>query len=294
MQVVVSVWDALAIAAKTMTYAATLGAAGAVWFLRYCNARLSSAHRRRIRHIVLGLAALSVCGGAAQLLTSAGSMSGTAAGMLDESLLHLAWQAGAGRDNAIRAVGLLLAVVGALSDRPAWPALTGAALAATSFAWTGHARLLDAGVAPFLLGVHLLGAAFWLGALAPLLIVAGNGKGDVRRIAPVTARFGALALYVVALMTAAALYLLSMMLGGAAQLWSSGYGRIVMLKLGFVAVLLCLAAFNKLQLTPRLLAGDAAAVRRLRISLRLELTLGTLILGATAALTTIAAPPVLD
>lgn len=292
MQVVLSVWDALAIAAKTVTYAATLGAAGAVWFLRYCSARLSSAHRRRIRHIVLGLAALSLCGGAAQLLTSAGSMSGTAAGMLDKSLLHLAWQAGAGRDNAIRAVGLLMAVVGALSDRPAWPALLGAAIAATAFAWTGHARLLDAGVSPFLLGVHLLGAAFWLGALAPLLIVAGNG--DMRRIAPVTARFGALALYVVALMMAAALYLLSMMLGGATQLWSSGYGRIMMLKLGFVAVLLCLAAFNKLQLTPRLLAGDAAAVRSLLISLRLELTLGALILGATAALTTIASPPVLD
>ncbi len=287
-----SVWDTWAIAVKAITYAATLGAAGSVWFLRYCGALLASAPRLRIRHIVLSLSALSLCGGAAQLLISAGSMSGAAAGMLDGPLLHLAWQAGAGRDNSIRAIGLLLAAVGARSDRPPWPASLGAAMAATSFAWTGHVRLLGPDAAPLLLGVHLLGAAFWLGALICLLVVARGG--DMTRLANATARFGASAPYVVAVMLAAALGLLSMLLGGVAQLWSSGYGRIAMLKAGFVAVLLCLAAFNKLRLTPRLLAGDAGAASSLQVSVRLELMLGLLVLAATAALTTIAGPPALD
>lgn len=287
-----SVWDALAIGSKTVTYAATLNAAGAAWFLRYCHGLLVEAHRRRIRRIVFALAVLSLCGGAVQLLITAGSMRGAAAGMLDGSLLHLAWQAGAARDNAVRAAGLLLVAVGMLSQRPAWFAMLGAATAATSFAWTGHARLLEADISPFLLGVHLLGAAFWLGALAPLLIVSGHG--DISRIAAPTARFGAAAIYVVAGMMAAALWLLSMLLGGVAQLWSSDYGRIALCKLGFVAVLLCCAAFNKLRLTPRLLAGDAGAVSSLRTSLQLELMLGVLILAATAALTTIAGAPALD
>jgi copper resistance protein D len=290
--VLLSVWDASAIAAKTITYGTTLGAAGAVWFLRYCNTLLARAARLRIRHIVLGLSALSLCGGGAQLLISAGSLSGAASGMLDGPLLHMAWQAGAGRDNSIRAIGLLLAAAGAWSDRPAWPASFGAAMAATSFAWTGHARVLAPPVAPFILGVHLMGAAFWLGALVSLRIVARDG--DMPRLAHVAARFGALALYVVALMLAAALGLLSMMLGGVAQLWMSGYGRVAMLKVGLVAVLLCLAAFNKLRLTPQLLAGDAGAARRLNISVGAELLLGGLILAATAALTTIAGPPALD
>ncbi len=284
-------WDASAIAAKTITYAATLVAAGAVWFLRYCHTLLAPASRLRIGYIVLASSGLSLCGGGAQLLISAGSMSGAASGMLDGPLLHMAWQSGAGRDNSIRAIGLLLAAAGAWSQRPAWPASFGAAVAATSFAWTGHARLLAPAVAPFILGVHLMGAAFWLGALVCLRIVARDG--DLSRVAQVTARFGASALYVVALMIAAALCLLSMMLGGAAQLWSSDYGRIAMLKIALVAVLLCLAAFNKLRLTPRLLAGDAVAARKLNISVGAELLLGGLILAATAALTTIEGPPVI-
>lgn len=287
-----SVWDTSAIVAKAITYAATLGAAGSVWFLHYCNALPEGAPRLRIRRIVLSLSALSLCGGAAQLLISAGSMSGTAAGMLDGPLLHMAWQAGAGRDNSIRAIGLLVAAAGTRSGRHVWPASLGAAMAATSFAWTGHARLLTADAAPLLLGVHLLGAAFWLGALICLLVVARGG--DLTRLANATARFGAAAVYVVAVMMAAALCLLSMLLGGVAQLWSSGYGRIAMLKAGFVGVLLCFAAFNKLRLTPRLLAGDAAAASRLQVSVRMELMLVLLVLAATAALTTIAGPPALD
>ena len=287
-----SPWDALLIGSKTLTYAATLGAAGAAWFLRYCHMLVTDRQHRRVRHIVLELAGLSLCGGAAQLLISAGAMRGTAAGMLDGSLIRLAWEAGAGRDNAIRAGGLLLVAVGVLWRRPAWPALLGAAAAATSFAWTGHVRLLDSDISPLLLGVHLLGAAFWLGALAPLLIAAGSG--DIRRIAAPTARFGAAAVYVVAGMMAAGLWLLSMLLGGVAQLWSSDYGRIALSKLGLIAVLLCVAAFNKLRLTPRLLAGDASAVQSLRLSIKVEMMLGVLILAATAALTTIGGPPALD
>jgi putative copper resistance protein D len=290
--VLLSVWDASAIAAKTITYAATLGAAGAVWFLRYCDTLLARAPRLRIRRIVLGFSALSVAGGGLQLLISAGYMSGAASGMLDGSLLHMAWQAGAGRDNSIRAIGLLLAAVGAWSGRPAWPAWFGAAMAATSFAWTGHARLLAPAVAPLMLGVHLMGGAFWLGALVSLLCVARDC--DVPRLAHVTARFGILAPYVVGVMLAAALGLLWMMLGGVAPLWSSDYGRIAMLKAGLVAALLCLAAFNKLRLTPRLLAGDAAAAGSLDISVRVELLMGVLILAVTAALTTITGPPALD
>jgi Copper resistance protein D len=64
--------------------------------------------------------------------------------------------------------------------------------------------------------------------------------------------------------------------------------------LAFVAALLCLAAFNKLRLTPRLQAGDTRALQALRISIRLELLLGVVILLTTAALTTVTGPPALD
>jgi copper resistance protein D len=287
-----SVWDAASIAVKTMTYAATLGAAGAVFFLGVCGPLIAGADRPRIRSLVVGLAALSVFAGGAQILVSAGSMGDDAAGMWDGSLIHMVWQAGAGRANAIRAIGLLLAALGVLSDRPPWWALLGAAAAATSFAWTGHARALNPDVLPVLLvSAHLLGIAFWLGALAPLLIVSRNG--DVTIIAATSARFGSSAVFVVGGLMAAGVALLWMLLGDVTALWSSAYGRSVMLKLAFVGCLLCFAAFNKLRLTPRLLAGDPRALRSLRTSIRFEMMLGAVILAVTASFTTLIGPPAL-
>jgi copper resistance protein D len=287
------VWDAAVIAVKTLTYAATLGAAGAVFFLLYSGTLIASTDRLRIRRIVLGLSTLSVFAGAAQIMVSAGSMGGEAAGMLDGSLLHMVWQAGAGRASAIRAIGLLIAALLVLSDRPSWLAFFGAVVAATSFAWTGHARSLNPDALPILLlSVHLLGAAFWLGALAPLAIVARDG--DLSHIAATAARFGTVAVFVVGGLMAAGVTLLWMLLGDFTALWGSTYGRYVIYKLAIVACLLCVAAFNKLRLTPRLYAGDSRAVRSLRTSIRLELLLGVLILAVTATLTTVTGPPVLD
>lgn len=286
------VWDAAAIALKTLTYAATLGAAGAVFFLCY-NGTHIGAHRLSIRRTVLGLSLLAVLAGAAQIMVSAASMSGEATGMWDGSLLHMVWQAGADRVNTVRVAGLLLAAPIMWSDRAPWPALLGAAMAATSFAWTGHARALNPDLLPvLLLGVHLLGVAFWLGALWPLLMVARGA--DLAGIAAVAARFGAAAVFVVGGLVAAGATLLWMLLGSFAALWTSAYGRCVMFKLVLVACLLCLAAFNKLRLTPRLRAGDIRAARTLRISIRLELLLAIAILTVTAVFTTLTGPPALD
>jgi putative copper resistance protein D len=286
------VWDAAGIALKTLTYAATLGAAGTVFFLCYCGRFMARAESLRIRRMVPSLAVLSVLTGAAQIMVSAASMSGKAAGMWDGPLLGMVWQAGAGRANAVRAIGLLLAMPVVFLERR-WLAVPGAVLAATSFAWTGHARSLDPDVIPImLLCIHLLGIAFWLGALTPLLIIARDGESS--RIAGAAARFGATAVFVVGGLIAAGATLLWMLLGGVAALWGSAYGRFVLVKLILVACLLGLAAFNKLRLTPRLRSGDARAARSLRTSIRLELLLGISILAITATFTALMGPPALD
>jgi putative copper resistance protein D len=84
------------------------------------------------------------------------------------------------------------------------------------------------------------------------------------------------------------------LLGSASQLWTSGYGRYLIVKLAVVACLLGLAAFNKLRLTPRLAADELGALRSLRRSICAELALGLVILIITAALTTLTGPPALD
>jgi putative copper resistance protein D len=287
----IGAWDVSLIAAKTATYGATLGAAGACWSLLYLRSMLADQQRRKIGRLVTGLSVLALGAGALQILLSAASMGNDAAGAFDGSLLTLVWQAGAGRATLLRVIGLMLAAGFASSNRMAWLAVLGGALAVASFAWTGHARALGPGAAAMILhGVHLLAAAFWLGALAPLLIVAADGP----RLGRAAARFGRLALSMVGALLAAGLVLLGLLLGRLDALWSSDYGRLVIVKLALVAVLLGFAAFNKLRLTPRLAAGDVAAVGQMRRSIVAELILAGLILTVTAAFTTLTGPPALD
>jgi copper resistance protein D len=286
-------WAAALIGVKTLAYAGTLGAAGAVFFLGYAGTLIANSELLRIRRLVFACAALSVAAGAAHVAMTAGSMSGEAAGMWDGSLIRMVWQAGEGRALEIRTIGLSLASLAMLKDRPAAWGLLGAAMAATSFAWTGHAQSLSPRLLPvMLLCAHLLGVAFWLGALAPLGFVAR--AGNAARIAAAARRFSAVAVIVVAGLIVAAAPLLWLLLGGFAELWRSTYGRCIALKLVFVAGLLSLAAFNKLRLTPRVGAGDADAVRSLRTSIRLEMWLSAIVLAVTATLTTLAGPPALD
>jgi copper resistance protein D len=286
-------WAAAQIAAKTLGYVGTLGAAGAVFFLGYAAGHLANPELLKIRRLVLALAVLATAAAAVHVALTAGSMSGETAGMWDGSLVRMVWQAGEGRTLEIRVIGLALAAFTMRLHRPGGWGLLGAAMAATSFAWTGHAQALSPRALPvLLLGAHLLGVAFWLGALAPLDWVAR--QGDTPRIAAAAERFSAVAVFVVAGLMAAAVPLLCLLLGDFAGLWRSTYGRCIALKLAFVAGLLSLAAYNKLRLTPRLRAGDADAVRSLRTSIRLEMGLAVLVLAVTGTLTTVAGPPALD
>jgi putative copper resistance protein D len=121
-----------------------------------------------------------------------------------------------------------------------------------------------------------------------LIIAAGT---NLSQTVAAAARFGKMALRVVALLLAAGASLLLMLIGHAAQFWASDYGRMMAIKLLAVAALLGAAAWNKLHLTPRLLKGDARAGQMFRRSLLVEMSIGALILLTTAALTTLTGPP---
>jgi putative copper export protein len=287
----ISGWDVAAVFAKAVTYAATFGAAGAVFFSLYCGTLLREAQRGLIRRVIAVLVGAAAAAGVLRILLLAGSMSADAAGMFNTTFVGMILGAGEGRASGVRIVGLAL-ILFALSKNPVFrgPALVGAMAASTSFAWVGHIHGLVPNTAPsVLLCLHLLCAAFWLGALTPLLIISTDAHGA--QIAAAAARFGKLALRVVALLIAAGASLLFMLIGSAAQFWASDYGRMMAIKLLAVAALLSLAAWNKLALTPKLLQGDARAVVKFRRSLLAEMSVGALILLTTAAFTTLTGPP---
>jgi putative copper resistance protein D len=283
-------WDAAAVLVKTALYAATLGAAGGVFFLAYNRALLEPPDRRAIGRLVGIHVAAAIAASAARVLVTAASIASNAAGMLDARLLEMVWHSGEDRAAAMRAGGLLFTIPALARDgRGRWLALAGAAVAATSFAWVGHAHAAAQAAAPLLLGVHVLAVAFWVGALGPLAILAR--RRELRELGAVAERFGRIAVGVVAALLACGAAVLCILLGGVAELWSTGYGCLACVKIAFVACLLVCAAWNKLRLVPRIMAGDPLAVRSLRRSIRVEMLVAGLILLATAVLTTLAGPP---
>jgi copper resistance protein D len=287
----ISGWDVAAVFAKAVTYAATFGAAGAVFFALYCGTLLRDQQRGLIRRLIAIQVGVAATASVLRILLLAGSMSGEMAGMFDSAFASMILRAGEGRASGARLAGLAL-ILFALSKKPVFrgPAMAGAIVASTSFAWVGHVHGMASNTAPsLLLCLHLLCGAFWLGALAPLLIIATGANEP--QIAAAAARFGKLAVRVVALLVAAGASLLLMLIGSAAQFWSSAYGRMMAIKLLAVAALLGLAAWNKLALTPRLLQGDARAMVKFRRSLQTEMSVGALILLSTAAFTTVTGPP---
>jgi len=284
-------WDIAAALAKAVAYAATFGAAGAVFLLLYCRTLLRDQQRTRVRRLIGMLVGVAAAASIMRILLLAGSMSGEFAGMVDRTFTSMILGAGEGRATGLRMAGLALMLL-VFSSKPVLSrsAVLGAIAASTSFAWVGHIHgLVPNTAATLLMCLHLLCAAFWLGALPPLLIIAAGT--NVSQIAAAAARFGKLALRVVALLVAAGASLLLMLIGHAAQFWASDYGRMMAIKLLAVAALLGAAAWNKLHLTPRLLQGDARAAQMFRRSVLAEMGVGALILLTTAAFTTLTGPP---
>lgn len=283
-------WDLGAVAAKALVYAATLGACGGVFFLRYENGALSDSQRARIRGFIGAQLMISALFTLIRILLLTGSMSGSLAGMFDRDMARMILEAGEGTAGCLRLAGLALAAAALSGNRRLQvPALLGAGLAASSFAWVGHVHALQPVVpATLLSAVHLIGVAFWVGALLPLLWCT---RGEVRKVAAVAKRFGSAAVIVVSLLAMAGFGLLWMLSAGQAEFWSSVYGTMIAVKLLLVMLLLSAAALNKLSLTPKLASGDARAIVMLRRSIQLEIFVAALILLVTAAFTSLLGPP---
>lgn len=283
-------WDAATVSVSAITYASTLGAAGTAGFLIYSNELLRDIQRKHIRRLCVYFVGIAAAASIARIALLGGSMSGDFSGMFDGEFTGMILRSGEGDATGLRLGGLAIIALSLPHRRWQSAGGVGAVLAAISFAWIGHAHAMRPSTLPtLLLCLHLTCAAFWLGALPPMLMIAKDS--DTARIAAIAARFGKMAIAVVALLILAGVGLLWLIIGNAGEFWSSAYGRMMATKLSMVALILSLAAFNKLHLTARLSRGDAGATVLFRRSVKAEMALGGLILVVTAAFTTIVGPP---
>ncbi len=130
--------------------------------------------------------------------------------------------------------------------------------------------------------VHLLAAGLWLGGLPALLLVLRTASPAMAAAA--ARRFSRLGIACVAALLATATVQARLLVVNVPGLVGTAYGWMACLKIVLFAVLIALAARNRIGLTPRLGQG-AAAIGRLRAAIMLEVALGLAVLAAAAVLT---------
>jgi putative copper export protein len=120
---------------------------------------------------------------------------------------------------------------------------------------------------------------WWLGALFPLLALTYCAAPPTVVVTMET--FGRRAVWIVTLLVTAGALLALLLTGGVVRL-DSAYQQRLLIKLALVALLLTLAAINKLRLTPLLARDYALGAARLRMSIRIEIAVAGIILAASA------------
>ena len=280
------------IAVRAVFFAGLLIAAGGVLAL-WLIAEFASAAVRAIRP-VLACAAVGTLVVAPGLLGLIGCHLAGAplTGLSDAATWRVAFAAPAAQSLAVAAAGLILILValprlGHGANRVV--GIAGAAIALTSFAVTGHA----ATAAPqwlmrWVVPVHALCAAFWLGALP--LLVASLRAGPLERAHALAARFSNHAVVAVALILVLGIVIAVVQVEHLAMLWQTPYGVILDGKLAVVLLLLAVAAHNKWYALPRLAAGQVGAAVLFRRAIVAEYLLFAAILAFTAALSQIEPP----
>ena len=173
-------------------------------------------------------------------------------------------------------------------------------VAASTMAWMGHGASTEGAPGLLHLGsdiLHVLAAAVWIGALVMVLgLLRGAGREPASDAALHRALegFAGVGSALVAVLIATGLVNSWFLVGPnhLSGLWTTGYGRLLSLKLLLFAVMLGLAAANRFRHTPALgaalqsPAGTAAPLADLRRSVLIETVVGFAVLAVVAWLGT--------
>jgi copper transport protein len=126
--------------------------------------------------------------------------------------------------------------------------------------------------------LHGISAAYWVGALAPLAMMARRRSDHLPRVLQ---QFSAIAVPLVAVLVLGGLALAIIQLGSLRALIDTPYGILLSIKLALVVLLLGLAALNRVVLTPAVVA-DHENTRPLWRSILIECALVVCILAVVA------------
>jgi copper transport protein len=192
--------------------------------------------------------------------------------------------------SAFVAMTLGFAVVAALvflawlTDRDVflWPAFVVSLVFVSGLSLSGHSAA-DVGSSwksELADWAHLSAACLWIGGLVQLTAVVWPLLPELRR--PALLAFSRLATVCVGVLLLAGIYLAILRLPQLSDLWTTGYGQILLVKIGLVALAFAWGGLHKLRAVP-VVAHDGT-VPRLRASLAGESMVGMIVLLVAAIL----------
>jgi putative copper resistance protein D len=310
--------DDLLIYVRTVHFASAMLVAGVVFFTvavfnpaaRIAGQNTHAATEARTWNRLLAWSALllAVISGAGWLFLTAAAMSGDklADVLPNGTLWTVLTETTFGHATLIR-LGLAVALTALFvplfrtRSRTAFWLDVAAVIVAAAFvaglAWAGHAAGglgAEAIVHPAADVLHLIAAAAWVGALAPLAIllaVTGHQADELDMARTATLRFSLLGIAAVATLLATGLINSWYLVGSVDALLHTHYGKLLLLKLALFLGMVGIAAINRSQLTPALvqsehIAAAQAARRRLCRNAAIETMAGAAVIVIVAVLGT--------
>ncbi len=280
----ISLPDILSVTLRAISFVLLFQAAGAAVFRAGFGARLEVSGRG-IRRLGAVAAIAAIVFTAAYYLLEAARMSGDLTGLFDTSLQGLVMLSSSGAAFLCRLVGLAMIVV---APARTYVPLFGVGLTVVSFALTGHtADHSQRVVLAAMLLTHIAVGVFWFGSLLPLCFVAQREPPE--RAGQVIESFSRTAMWLVPLIAIVGLVMAAILIPGWATL-TEPYGQLLIVKSVLFAVLMGLAAANRLRFGPALTAGRQGGARRFRRVVIAEFVLICLVLAVTACLTEFFSP----
>lgn len=275
---------------RFLGFAAILQAVGALIFLQIFREVRPTA-RMWVRKLALLSSALAIAVTAAGFFLEAGRMSGSWLGLFNADLLGLVLNSNSGAAHTVRMFGLGLITWGMSgpSEKGLTRSLIGGTVALLSFGMIGHVSSSpDKWLLYPLQIAHLTIAAFWFGALLPLLHILD--KEEPSDAAIIFDAFSAIALWLVPTLFLVGLGLAYVLVGDLPTLLGTTYGWLILTKASLFGLLMGAAGLNKLRFGPALARGEQSGAAAMRLSVRIEYTLIVLVLLATAAMTSFFSP----
>ena len=172
-----------------------------------------------------------------------------------------------------------------------WPAFILGLAFASGLSLSGHSAA-DAGSSwksELADWVHLSAACLWIGGLVQLAVVVLPLAPELRQRAFL--RFSAFATVLIALLLAAGIYLSILRLPHLHDLWTAGYGHVLLVKLALVALALAWGGFHRVFVVPKVARGSDGVLTRLSRSVLGESFAGMAVLLAAAVLVDSKPPP---